>query len=74
MVSCLDIPASRQLAWVEPGDVITAADLIAAEEAQGVRVGTGDILLCRTGHQRKRRELGAWDAAQSEEPDLTRRQ
>jgi kynurenine formamidase len=60
----LDIPATRQVAWVEPGDVITARDLLAAEEAHGVRVGTGDILLCRTGHQRRRRELGAWDAAQ----------
>jgi kynurenine formamidase len=60
----LDIPAARQVAWVEPGDVITAADLLAAEETQGVRVGAGDILLCRTGHQRRRRELGAWDAAQ----------
>jgi kynurenine formamidase len=59
----LDIPATRQVAWIEPGDVITAQDLLAAEEAQGVRVSAGDILLCRTGHQRRRRELGAWDAA-----------
>ncbi len=60
----LDIPATRQVAWLEPGDVITAGDLLAAEEAQNVRVGAGDILLCRTGHQRRRRELGVWDAAQ----------
>jgi kynurenine formamidase len=59
----LDIPAVRQVPWLEPGDVISTADLVAAEEAEGVRVGTGDVLLCRTGHQRRRRELGAWDAA-----------
>jgi kynurenine formamidase len=61
----LDIPAVRQVPWVEPGDLITAHDLAAAEETQRVRVGPGDILLCRTGHQRRRRERGAWDAAQS---------
>jgi kynurenine formamidase len=59
----LDIARTRQVAWLEPGDLITAADLEAAEQAQGVRVGAGDILLCRTGHFRRRGELGAWDAA-----------
>jgi kynurenine formamidase len=59
----LDIPRTRQVAWLEPGDVITADDLQAAGDAQGVRVGQGDILLCRTGHHQRRRELGAWDAA-----------
>jgi hypothetical protein len=51
----LDIAAARAADWLEPGGVITAADLEAAEEAQGIRVGRGDILLCRTGHQRRRR-------------------
>jgi len=60
----LDIPAVRQVAWLDPGDVITVADLLAAEEAQGVRVGAGDVLLCRTGHHRRRGALGAWDAAE----------
>ncbi len=59
----LDIPRVRRAAWLDPGDVITAADLAAAEDAQNVRVSEGDILLCRTGHQRRRRELGSWDAA-----------
>jgi len=60
----LDIPSVRQVAWLDPGDVITVADLLAAEEAQGVRVGAGDVLLCRTGHHRRRGALGAWDAAE----------
>jgi kynurenine formamidase len=59
----LDIPRARRMAWLEPGDVIAAGDLAAAADAQGVLVGEGDILLCRTGHQRRRRELGSWDAA-----------
>jgi kynurenine formamidase len=59
----LDIARTRQVPWLEPGDLITMADLEAAEQAEGVRVGEGDILLCRTGHFRRRAELGAWDAA-----------
>ena len=51
------------MAWLEPGDVITAADLEAAEDTQNLHVSEGDIVLCRTGHQRRRRELGSWDAA-----------
>ncbi len=38
-----DIAATRQAAWIEPGEVITSQDLLAAEEAQGVRVRAGDI-------------------------------
>jgi kynurenine formamidase len=59
----LDIPRVQDVAWLEPGGVVSAGDLAAAERAQGVSVGPGDILLLRTGHQRRRRELGAWDAA-----------
>ena len=36
-------------------------ELDAAEEAQGVKLEEGDILVFRTGHHRRRRELGAWD-------------
>jgi kynurenine formamidase len=59
----LDIPRLRGVGWLEPGDCVTAAELAAAEQAQGVRVGPGDLLFVRTGHQRRRRELGPWDAA-----------
>jgi kynurenine formamidase len=37
--------------------------LEAAERAQGVTVGDGDILLVRTGHPRRLAELGPWDTA-----------
>jgi kynurenine formamidase len=59
----LDIPLTRRTAWLEPGDAVTIDDLEAAQNLHGVHVGEGDILLCRTGHHRRRRELGPWDAA-----------
>ena len=59
----LDLPRLRTLPWLEPGDHVTADDLAAAEEAQQVRVGPGDLLFVHVGHRRRRAELGAWDAA-----------
>jgi kynurenine formamidase len=59
----LDVPRSRGLAWLEPGDHVTVEDLLAAERNQGVRAGRGDILLVRVGHRQRRAELGAWDTA-----------
>ena len=59
----LDVPRSRGLAWLEPGDHVTVEDLLAAERDQGVRAGRGDILLVRVGHRQRRAELGAWDTA-----------
>ncbi|MGW1025307.1 cyclase family protein [Streptomyces sp. NPDC002577] len=61
----LDIPRSRGVPWLEPGDHVTAGDLAAAETAQGTRVGPGDLLLVRVGHRRRRRELGPWDSARA---------
>jgi kynurenine formamidase len=59
----LDVPRSRGVPWLEPGEDVTVEDLLAAERDQGVRVGRGDILLVRVGHRRRRNELGAWDAS-----------
>jgi len=59
----LDIPRLRGVRWLEPGDLVTGAELTAAAEAQQVRVGTGDLLFVRTGHRRRRNEFGPWDAA-----------
>ena len=57
----LDIPRLRGVPWLEPGEAVTRAELEEAEAAQGVRLGEGDILVFRTGHHRRRLELGAWD-------------
>jgi len=59
----LDVPRSRGVAWLEPGDHVTTDDLLAAERAENVQVGHGDIVLVRVGHRRRRKECGAWDAA-----------
>ena len=61
----LDIPRLRGVPWLEPGDQVTAAELAAAAEAQQVSVGSGDLLFVRTGHRRRRDELGPWDAARA---------
>lgn len=59
----LDIPRLRGVPWLEPGDHVTADDLTAAETAQDVRVGEGDLLFVRVGHRLRRAELGPWHAA-----------
>jgi kynurenine formamidase len=61
----LDVPRSRGVRWLEPGDYVTADDVLAAERDQGVRVGRGDIVCVRVGHRRRRAERGPWDAAQA---------
>jgi kynurenine formamidase len=59
----LDIPRVRGVRWLEPGDHVTAGDLIAAEAAQQVRIEPGDLLFVRVGHRSRRRALGPWDSA-----------
>lgn len=49
----LDLARIEGKDWLDLGQVITPADLERAEEAQNVRVGSGDILLFRTGWRRK---------------------
>jgi kynurenine formamidase len=61
----LDIPKLRGVPWLEPGDHVTAEDLLAAESAQAVRIGQGDLLFIRVGHRARRRSLGPWDAAEA---------
>jgi kynurenine formamidase len=59
----LDIPRLRGVDWLEPGVNVLPEDLEAAERAQGVSAGEGDVLLVRTGHGRRLEELGPWDTA-----------
>ncbi len=61
----LDVPRLRDVPWLEPGEHVSAADLTAAEAAQGVRVGPGDMLFVRVGHRPRRQERGAWNAARA---------
>ena len=57
----LDLPRFRGVKWLEPGEAVTRAELEACEAAEGVHIGEGDIFVYRTGHHRRRLELGAWD-------------
>lgn len=56
----LDIPRSKDLAWLEPGTQILVADLEAAERSHAVTVGEGDILIVATGRDARRAEHGPW--------------
>lgn len=49
----LDIARLKGVDWMQSGEVISPADLEAAEAAQGVKVGAGDILVFRTGWRNK---------------------
>jgi kynurenine formamidase len=57
----IDVPRYRGVKWLEPGEAVTREEIEAVEEAQGTRLGEGDIMVFRTGHHRRRLELGAWD-------------
>jgi kynurenine formamidase len=59
----LDLPHYRGVDWLEPGEAVTADELTACADAADVDVGEGDILVFRTGHHRRRLELGAWNVA-----------
>jgi kynurenine formamidase len=56
----LDIPRLRGVAFIEPNDAIGPEELSAAEAAQGVSVGAGDILLVATGRDVRRAAHGPW--------------
>ncbi len=60
----MDIPCLRGTDSLEPGEAITAADLTAAEERQGIKVEEGDILLVLTGRDARRDAQGPWDFRQ----------
>jgi kynurenine formamidase len=57
----LDIPRLRGVPWLEPGTAVSRAELEEAERAQEVRLEEGDLFVFRTGHHRRRVELGPWD-------------
>ena len=61
----LDIPRTRGVDWIEPGEYVFRADLEAAERDQRVTVGAGDILLVRTGHARRLAERGPWKTSEA---------
>ena len=61
----LDIPRVRGTSWLEPGEIVTVDDLVAAEHSQDLHVRRGDLLFVRVGHSRRRSEVGPWNAAEA---------
>ena len=58
----LDLPAvPRASSGWSRARPCTRAELEACEKAEAVHIGEGDIFVFRTGHHRRRLELGAWD-------------
>jgi kynurenine formamidase len=56
----LDLPRFMGVDWLEPGRAVTGEELQACADAQGVVVGTGDILLIRFGQLTQVRTEGGW--------------
>ena len=56
----LDIARHKGKPWLDVSEPITADDLEACADAEGVAVGAGDIVLVRTGRIGAIRERGSW--------------
>lgn len=67
----LDVPRSQGVGFIDPERLTTVAELEAAEAAQGVKVGKGDIVLVRLGRD-VRRETHDDQAVAGLHPDVAR--
>jgi kynurenine formamidase len=54
----LDIAGLHGVAYLEPDQYVTLEDLAAAETREGLRVGTGDILMIATGRESRDNAVG----------------
>ena len=59
----VDIPRLKGLPYLEPGVAIYPEDLEAWEKKSGVKIGSGDIVLIRTGRWARRAAKGPWDTS-----------
>jgi kynurenine formamidase len=59
-----DIPRLRNVEYLEPSTPIYVEDLEAWEKKAGIKIGSGDALLLRTGRWARRAKLGPWNVAQ----------
>lgn len=57
----LDIALFENKKWIEPGTAVTKEDILGIEKKFNFTIGTGDIVLLRSGHFARRAELGVWD-------------
>ena len=54
----LDIPRLQNKEWLEPGEAVTPEHLNACEKAEGLTVGSGDILVIRNGRDARSAKKG----------------
>lgn len=59
----VDIPRLKGLPYLEPGVAIYPEDLEAWEKKAGVKIGSGDVVLIRTGRWARRAAKGPWDTS-----------
>ncbi len=57
----LDMALVAGVEWVEPGTAWSRSDVAAALDRFGLEPRSGDAVLLRSGHDRRRATLGAWD-------------
>ncbi|MCU1257889.1 MAG: Cyclase [Bryobacterales bacterium] len=57
----IDIPRLRGVSWLEPGTAIYPEELVAWEKKTGIRIGSGDVIIIRTGRWALRAAKGPWD-------------
>lgn len=60
----VDMPTLLGIPYLNPGQVITVAHLQRWERQTGIRIGTGDVVLIRTGRWAREAALGSWDVTQ----------
>lgn len=58
----LDMARLDNSEWCEPGSMWKLDDIRRALDTVGVELRTGDALLLRNGHDKRRKEIGPWDA------------
>lgn len=57
----VDMAWFKGVDYLEPGTAITATDLQAWEAKTGITIGSGDVLLVRTGRWERLRQKGQWN-------------
>ncbi len=65
----LDIPHLLGIDFLDTGEVVTAAELDAAEANEGLTVGRGDVLLVRWGRARRRAARSGFDGFSGLHPE-----
>jgi len=61
----IDVPALKDLDYLEPGTAIYPEDLEAWEKKAGVKISSGDVVLIYTGRWARRDAVGPWSGSQA---------